>query len=670
MPLIGKGYAIARPADAQLYIYDARLHTWTSFFSSAQMQTTLGKVTSPGGVTSAAVSGSIGLSPVITINSKGNTGECSYRLGRRSSVTKQNMFFVVTLPGSQTVNAVSSAQFSAKTSAFQTGDNISQHDRSRAIAIGSSLAGLVMIVLIGGLWYTYRKQRKRIFVPVGGWPTPRQHQNRPYKCSGEGCEGLMSGDNFSGWSSSGREEHTLSPMPMDGDDLPSNPESDDPSSRRSRSGVRFNKPGTRPTLSDILSVNITEKRLDMLADEDSTDMVWNAMKGASEPAAARTPSQLDIEARECLLPAAISPAPADNVIGSLSRSFDSARTRPSARSSGVGSHRPRGAFCLDTLQGVCASVDHGSNDSLNRNYDNTVMSFAEGQRSPVVFDAGRQVSSSSGGSIGRADTAASQWQAKLMVAHKHSLDIAQASSYAPVKSGNSLLKRLTNTSLRRLFGKSVKFGSDPQGHLDFRDPSTPPTLLPLEDTPLVPSAWHAAVLGRSVSSLATAHTAESEALWLYGLMDIAQRHRNASATTDDSTGMTHSREVSSVNMRQLSSTGDVVPLSPQQHRGEGATAFRLVPLSVAPLHTLSQRKALGVPDRSVKDIAASINKRSAMVDHFVTIAVPSALQAAAAVHHEVPPMHSPSRNIRSPQGPRPKTTYQLKAREQLKIANV
>jgi hypothetical protein len=475
---------------------------------------------------------------------------------------------------------------------------------------------------------------------------------------------LIVQDDASGTCSLGTEKHALQPLLVKhGDQLAFS--AIQPLSPRHRQSGVVKRDLIGPRAGEVFRVNNMEKRFDMLLDEDRSDLEWTATSGAGSQAAVNDDvNEADLGVHQGL-------ETVEGDIGTLSQSVNSTESRRSFPGSASGSDSSTNDRPLDSLQGVCASQDHGSRNSIYESHDPTVNSYVDDGKSFAFLsppNSGRNVSGASRGSFGTTNTATSQLQATLLVARKDSLHHADA-TYLPPRRGNSLLKRLTTNGFGNLFSKSADF--DSQLHL--RDPSTPPKLLPLQVPSTVPSAWRPADIGgvpafaRSVSSFATVHTADSEALASYDLMNVAQRQRDASSTTENSIKLVNSRETSPTVTSIASPTPEeaFAPVSPDTSSKPGGS---WMPSPTCSRH-LPEKRPRGVPDRSVKDIAASINKRSTMAGWASPVTSPSLREAAAVPHQEERSLPSTLHHIRSPQGLHPKTRYQLKAREQLTIAN-
>lgn len=554
----------------------------------------------------------------------------------------------------------------------------------RAIAIGTTAAAIVFLILVGASLFAWRKRRQRksrAFTPFGGYFQPDRRPAKPYKSFGDGSEQLMS----PGTALSRGEKYTLPPLPEDDEEedlgavglLPSTPS---PKRRLTRTFLRDAPIRSQaPHIMGVAAV-AAQPRRHMLADEDNDDRSWvdlgrsksirPVIEGREEDMMEKAQIQSELDQ-------------VDDIMGLYSTMAGCANSKNSKKSS---------ASSGTDTRGVCASDDY----SLRREYDQHVIDYAEGladaessHSSSRLLPTMRNISGET--SHSNTDSAASQPNASVLVARKTSLDSQQA-SYVPFRRRDSLLRRLAGDRFTSIFGNFNEVEVERPQYLEVRDPAPPPRLDPLEDSstgPQVsrelsgPTAFHGNALAfdvagmHSVSSILTNGTAHSAVLARYGMMDIGQRQREASSTTDVSVSVppseANSTDVSPVDIQRGSASGT----SSDMPRGlSGAlTSFPVGPSSLRPVTKPSGRRpaspikrlALGVPDRTVRDIAASINKRNANLNRS-ELPAPNPIGVDATLQN-APAMISPSRGIRPPQGPRAKTVYLMQERQPLTIAN-
>lgn len=536
--------------------------------------------------------------------------------------------------------------------------------KKAAIALGTVFGcfGLIGLALLAWI-IRRRRQGKKVpsgflLKPFGG--RPAGGSRRAYAISGEGAQGLMDDHVWDG------SEKVFTPIKRESRQSDWSPPV--PAKSYTASANPYS-PGHPALLTNLMGKlrNVSGRaapRFDILADEDRSD-IWKAPReieviGHERETSGRTSQTNHSQSMESEEFRIHHPAIPSSSTGDSDHAVEGVLTTPVTAGMSQARRRVSGKTLPET------PLRDPFEDPIENYYDTGIMDFVDGRsvdQSSSSFNSRDSVRNSVG-------TAAIETATKLELS-------STTATLLPLKRNESLMRRLAGAGAS-FFGASRASRTSYTEMEGFLDPTPPPGLDPIaegagsrqsasgstqRDVTAPPEPYR----NQSYTSIETSATATSDLLANYGNMQIIQRERTASSRQPSAT--MEEADLGDVFMAQAT---DIAAIRPSTPRRSSSPRPREVATPKGP-RAAPLRHPTHIdltPRRTVKDLAASINRRDFAVDAPV-LPTPSPLQAStAAFAATAPVMHSPYRGLGGAKGPRrPTTMYEVASRGTLQVAN-
>lgn len=505
----------------------------------------------------------------------------------------------------------------------------SHHSVDRtAIAVGTTLGVLALLMVLLGLWLLRRRRRRtaqgHTLAPFGGRPSRKRGFGGTRRGLIADKSGAWDVDEKDDLVSDDEDRGTVRP------DFPVVDGSTGPAYRSAKPSLTgLGKASSQIAqkirqVSGRLASGTRQARFSMLEDEDREDLLWRDREGIDEDEGYEVR-----HAREAL---------EDRLSEGSSLGSTSSRSGETlAAIRNVQKRLPVPPSNSRTGSSPIASgYDNPFNAPLEDYYDTNRQAYVNGSTSSRPGLPKSSMNS-------RDSMTESMMADAVQVARKVSMTTAEA-SYVPLEREESWLKRVAGNGMASLFRGNRQTGR--QMEEGFLDPTTPPCLDSIrEDESRLSSGAQSPIsnLGRSVTSDASVVTANSAFLDRYGQMNIVQREQTP--TSQLSRSGPADADLPPVPKREI-----LRPATPP--RGPRPAPLRM------PTHI---DVGTGPNRRPVKDIAASINRRGS--------AVQEGLGGSPLAQGDVNAAQSPARARSSLAGPRQTTTYQAVPKAPYIIAN-